>query len=566
MDNELISVEVRYIPLDPTSAERLKVEEIIKEQPGNWQETFAGLPANLQERIKTDPDYCPTDAVLDASLQNHGYGFPPEVKVRMYEDFARFLSDCGIPQDAPNYPYTTLAEQFLDSRIESPMLISPVEPEIDLYGEAGEPALESPPGIIKPQELQQVEVIEQPEPKPPSASVVEPAAGADQLKPTIEKLRIPSLPSREFNLLPEVKFFDLPDGRRIELRGEITHGSYADVYIGRYPGEETDTVVLKIAKDQEGMRELRERFGSDVPNVERLWGMYRKEAETLNQLHELGYQFVPRVHYYNPGRRVLVSHGENESNFFDDRPYIVMDLAKGLIIDRLLPLGEHINYRQAGEVMGSGIDEQTALEIVRQVTEDLDLTLRAGYNNTDIKGVAENIYWDPESNKVVITDWNESYNFLQHASGHEVERTNEAQTAYLWVARRALYYLLTGEALTRYNYLQPVDRLKRWDFFSRNSLISPGTQTILQKAFDRTNTYPDLASLKADLDRQLAVLGVPGSAPAATEGEAKENLGQERQRLQARSMEVAGRLQGLLGTSADELFRQWLEENPEEGQ
>ncbi len=114
-------VEVKYIPTEPTAVEKADVGQIVSEQQGSWQSTFAGLPENLQQRITGDPDYYPTDAVLDARLQNQGYDLPSEVRGQMYGDFVTFLESCGINPDDPDLPFSALAEQFLGRRIESPV-------------------------------------------------------------------------------------------------------------------------------------------------------------------------------------------------------------------------------------------------------------------------------------------------------------------------------------------------------------------------------------------------------------------------------------------------------------
>lgn len=362
MEQEQIPIEVKYVSLEPTEAERLKVEKIINEQPGNWAETFAGLPTDLQERIRIDPEYCPTDAVLDASLQNHGYGLPPEVRSRMYEDFARFLSDCGIPQDAPDYPYTPLAKQFLDNRIETPMIISPVEPEepphpdtsspaepeIDIWGEAGEPAPESPPGITKPQELQRVEVIEQPEP-------VVPVGG----------LEAPTLLGEQSPFSP------------LET---LTSNKFTQIVLIEYsPQQHLSPIGIRwVEEPKQGTLLVLKRVTPEGSSMLKSW-----EKDQLLQLNNL----FSEGDSSRPVR--IVGDGRDENNL----PYLVLEY----ISPEFKKLAEYIRDQKTLSVV-------EVLQVTTGLCETLNKLHGAGLIRPPLS--SDDIFFDPATNRIRLVSWN----------------------------------------------------------------------------------------------------------------------------------------------------------------
>lgn len=365
------------------------------------------------------------------------------------------------------------------------------------------------------------------------------------IEPVIDELIPGMLPEEK----REPKTFILSDGRRVEAKLLTTAGAFAYIYTGRYEGESEDSVVIKVgAIKEEEIRSAARIRGVKEAHVwtsQEIMEHFAKEAKILEDLRDKGSTHTPRVHDYHAGA---------EADFTNDPPSIVMDLAKGFTIDFFI-YGEHLKLVLAGETVGYALDERTALEIVSQMVETMDFTLQAGYYNGDTKMVAENFLWDGQSRKLMFIDWN---------SADVLSETNYniswIYSQYLTVARNTLRHLLTGGMGWR-KLVGSIARQEMPDAFDRLAdlkVYSPGTRDILKKAFAPRNSYPDLASLKADLKKQLAVLGVPAPEPA------RENLGQEMQRLQTRNTEVVGRLRQLLGMSEDEFFQRWIEEELKE--
>lgn len=111
--------EISYVAKPPTEAEIGNWQGIAAEpQEGGWQITFAILPSDLQERLKTDDTYYPPDAVVDAYLRDRGIGLSDAVRSQVYADFVESLAASGIDPDNPDLKFRDLAFGFLGTRLE----------------------------------------------------------------------------------------------------------------------------------------------------------------------------------------------------------------------------------------------------------------------------------------------------------------------------------------------------------------------------------------------------------------------------------------------------------------
>lgn len=259
-------------------------------------------------------------------------------------------------------------------------------------------------------------------------------------------------------------------------------GVFGMLYLGRYQGEQENTVVIKVARPE--------------PNRE---AAVVFEAILLQDLIDHGATHVPMVHSFHP---------EASS------PYFTMDLATG----------DHPWEVSLKEGLGGRSEEKTSLEIVSQLAETLLIAERTGYAYSDWKSVigGANLFWDGQRQHLTLIDWGASriidearrrtvqdrLNILadgfkdrgKRDTARELSDYTQQETRQedpeklkkenLDLMPKQLYALLTVEHLSPFG--QPEDH-PAWQF------ITSGTQAILRKQYQ--NMEELVQDLKKELDR-----------------------------------------------------------------
>ncbi len=168
-------------------------------------------------------------------------------------------------------------------------------------------------------------------------------------------------------------------------------GALSDVYSGRYEGEPTDSVAIKIAKRYGSIAEFPQELAIRYPHLRNFinytsqvtgnaLGAFDKEAEVLQRLTRRDSKHIPRFHNYH------------RSSCKGDAAYLIMESARG--------------RRLSDYDWEESIGEITGLRIGCQLVETMILAGQEGFVYTDWKSSGSNLFWDVKGQNLTITDWN----------------------------------------------------------------------------------------------------------------------------------------------------------------